>query len=83
MSKRVELFVVPGMRENEEALKALRDLPDTEVKVIRCPPGLEEWYTCPYIWTDSKLDYAGLDGIRSFVEREIASASGNGSRAEH
>lgn len=74
MSRKISLFVVPGMEGNVQALKTVRHLPDTQVEEVPCPDTMKEWFDLPFIRDEDGVSYYGIEGITSFVQGAAAVA---------
>lgn len=83
MSRKISLFVVPGMEGNVEALKTVRHLPDTQVEEVPCPTTLTEWFDLPFVRDEDGISYYGIEGITSFAEAVAADVNGLATKARN
>lgn len=81
MSQRTFIVISTPTTEHlvKEAVEALKAMGDVEIQ--QCPELFSEWYQCPAVKIPSGRMIFGIDGIRMFVERELASEAQSGMRA--
>ena len=74
MTQELFLWIIPESNrkeENQRANELLQKLPNTTVRIVVCPPSVEEMYDLPFTRDEQGGGIFGVEEIESFVHTKL------------